>query len=150
MKLRASGRSDVGRKRSQNQDQLAAVDGLSLYVVADGMGGHSGGEIASKIAAETIVAFLEKARTQKTFSEQESVSDAIRKANAAIFKKAQQDAGLHGMGTTNLVRNGRHAGDSLLSTARDLSSRSLPRDHSLVQEKPRRADHARADQIRSR
>ena len=91
--LRAGTATDVGRVRSNNQDSHLVLDAISLYGVADGMGGHQGGEVASAIAVE----LTGKHATEPTL---DSLMAAVRIANRAIFEKAGSDRDLHGMGTT--------------------------------------------------
>ena len=91
--LRAGTATDVGRVRSNNQDSHLVLGATSLYGVADGMGGHQGGEVASAIAVE----LTGKHATEPTL---DSLMAAVRIANRAIFEKAGSDRDLHGMGTT--------------------------------------------------
>lgn len=139
-----AGLSDIGRKRSQNQDRLALSPEMGLFLVADGMGGHLGGETASRIAAEVIPERIQKARKKKNFDAAAALSAAIRDANTEIYKVAQKDAQLNGMGTTAtaaLFDEDRlligHVGDSRCYFARPGALWQATRDHSLVQEKLR-------------
>lgn len=91
--LRAGGATDVGRLRTINQDSLALLSERNLYIVADGMGGHQGGEVASRLAIET----LEVAYQDPTA---ESLADAIAVANHRIRNEGDADPDLRGMGTT--------------------------------------------------
>jgi protein phosphatase len=87
------GATHVGRVRSDNQDQFLIRGDVSLWAVADGMGGHSGGEVASQIACETL---------GRTFAEHtvDGLIEAVEHANAAVFQAGADDPELTGMGTT--------------------------------------------------
>jgi serine/threonine protein phosphatase PrpC len=135
--------SDTGRARSNNQDNIGIINFSDnrnlLAIVADGMGGHQGGETASRIAVDTV---------QKEFSKQLNSRDgflALKKvfqeANKAIFQQAGQSPGLAGMGTTlvaMLLLNGRvyyaNTGDSRLYRIRDGHWSQLSQDHTVVNE----------------
>src|SRR5690242_10360074 len=93
--LKASGATDIGRIRRTNQDQLYLGD--SLFTVADGMGGHVGGEVASLTAVEALKAFYESRPAPRTA---EDLRAAVRHANVAVFQRAQSGTDLRGMGTT--------------------------------------------------
>ncbi len=97
IKINVVGKSDIGRKRSNNQDSFLVAPHLSLFVVADGMGGHSGGEVASAMAVKT----LERAFSEKSEGAlDKKLLDAAQMANQVIFDQSQKDASLRGMGTT--------------------------------------------------
>src|SRR5512144_931934 len=111
MQLAARGITDTGRKRDHNEDSFLVDEGLRLYVVADGMGGHAGGGTASRLAVETIRDRLREARERspEVFDGPGGPEDgrlleflrlAVESACAAIFKAAQGDPTLAGMGTT--------------------------------------------------
>jgi protein phosphatase len=136
--------TDIGRKRSQNQDSSAAQPELGLFIVSDGMGGHQGGETASAIAVETIIESVRKAQQKKTWDPIETMKRAIETASQAIFNKALAEPRLNGMGTTttaalfskNKITLG-HVGDSRCYYLRPGALWQATRDHSLVQEKLR-------------
>ena len=136
--------TDIGRKRQKNQDNGGAFPELGLFVVADGMGGHRGGEVASSLVLEVLPEFVKKAEKKKKWDPRQVISDGIRAANRAIYQKAQQEPDLQGMGTTTvslLFRDGKltvgHVGDSRCYFFRPDAIWQVTRDHSLVQEKLR-------------
>lgn len=144
--------TDVGRKRSQNQDSGAALPELGLFIVSDGMGGHQGGETASITAVETISETVRTSCQNKSWDPRTLVSSAIVAANHAIFEKAVKEPRLQGMGTTttallfkdNLLCIG-HVGDSRCYYFRPNAIWQATRDHSLVQEKLRAGLITRAE-----
>jgi len=125
--------TDVGRVREGNEDAYLVDDAMGLVAVADGMGGHRGGEVASATALEALRAAISAGRPLR-----ESVEDA----NRAVFEKAQSDESLRGMGTTitaaTLAAGGTlligHVGDSRAYLLRDGELRQVTTDHSLVEE----------------
>ena len=83
---------------------LLVDEDINLYAVADGMGGHSGGEVASALAVETLHNFLKEAVQQTNFSPDSHLVDAFQTANIHVFNKSQEnDMELVGMGTTLVV-----------------------------------------------
>ena len=142
--------SDTGRVRAGNEDCAAYVlpnaddpddQRCPIMVVADGMGGHVAGEVASRLACETVLRRLGEA----DLGPAELLRDAIAAANDAILEEARRDPRLEGMGTTLtalLVRDGKawlgHVGDSRAYLLRDDELRQLSEDHSLVGEMVRR------------
>jgi protein phosphatase len=136
--------TDIGRKRQQNQDHGGAFPDLGLFVVADGMGGHRGGETASAMAVETIAASIQEAERQPDWKPAEAIANAIQAANHAIHGRAIDEVNLQGMGTTTtaLLFRGKeltigHVGDSRAYYFRPEAIWQLTRDHSLVAEKLR-------------
>ncbi|MDQ3660141.1 MAG: Stp1/IreP family PP2C-type Ser/Thr phosphatase [Actinomycetota bacterium] len=126
-------RSDVGRVREGNEDSYLAEP--PLFVIADGMGGHSAGEVAS----ETAVKVISDGAAQISSEDPRSLARLLNNANAAIFTKAQSDAALRGMGTTcTLLMAGEssahiaHVGDSRAYRLRDGAIEQLTDDHTLV------------------
>jgi serine/threonine protein phosphatase PrpC len=142
--------TDIGRRRSQNQDNLAVAADLGLFMVADGMGGHQGGETASSIATQVVPHLVRDGQQRNpNWDARTLISQAVRGANEAIFKRALETPSLHGMGTTAtalLFKKDHlyigHVGDSRCylfrrGSAQDLACWQVTRDHSLVQEKLR-------------
>jgi protein phosphatase len=138
--------SDPGRVRENNEDSCSGIipdDGDAragsgaLFIVADGMGGHRGGEIASGLAVKTIGEQYYQSEGDAT----KALLSAFNAANAAIFGEASADATLMGMGTTCTalaLRGGEayvaHVGDSRAYLVRDGDVRQITMDHSLVGE----------------
>ena len=145
--LDSHGDTDVGRVRSVNQDAWAewqdAERQRHFLFVADGMGGHRGGEVASQIAVEEV-GFVFKANAGD--EPPLLLEEAFLRANRSIFDRAQADADLSGMGTTGvallLMGNHRgwvaHVGDSRLYRLRNSELELLTGDHSVVGELIRR------------
>ncbi|MCB1214961.1 MAG: Stp1/IreP family PP2C-type Ser/Thr phosphatase [Deltaproteobacteria bacterium] len=151
MKIQCYGISNVGMKRSQNEDSYLINDEIGLYMVADGMGGHLGGEFASKLAVTTVEellsGFLDPEVTQihGVNTEGSDVGDrllhAIQEAGRRIHHESLYDEKLRGMGTTAvavLFDNGKfyvaHVGDSRAYLLRESALQQLTEDHSLVTE----------------
>jgi serine/threonine protein phosphatase PrpC len=129
MRLSSFAGTDVGRLRSGNEDSYFC--GRTVFAVADGLGGHQGGEVASAAAIEPLAA-LDGRELAKPAEAAEVLAAAIREANAAIIDRAAGDPGLWGMGTT--VTAAALAGDRHLQLAHVGDSRAyLLRDGSLVQ-----------------
>ena len=139
-------KSDIGRAREMNQDAYYASqpsDTVGLYIVADGMGGYNGGEVASSLAVTATKDFIENnfAETEHTKEKlQELVKNAIEYANMLVYEKSKEVPELQGMGTTievALVHNNRvyigHVGDSRIYRIRKEFIRKLTTDHSYVQ-----------------
>lgn len=144
--IKAYAKSDVGKVREMNQDYYYisnSLDEVQLYILADGMGGYNGGEIASKIAVETAKNYIEN-----NFKEIEKDRDSIIQllgssmeyANMVVYEKSQKKPELYGMGTTLeicLIYNNKvyigHIGDSRIYRIRKEFIRKLTQDHSYVQ-----------------
>ncbi|MBW6409787.1 Stp1/IreP family PP2C-type Ser/Thr phosphatase [Clostridium weizhouense] len=133
--------SDVGLKRTLNEDFTIYLEkeDFKIYVVADGMGGHNAGEVASKMAAEQIVKYVE----EKFFSitKEELIESAIQKSNELIFEYSKTNQALNGMGTTVtaclITKDFIHianVGDSSCLAVKDGKITKITKDHSLVQE----------------
>ncbi len=133
MRIDAGATSDVGRVRDGNEDSFLVDDRIGLYAVADGMGGHLGGEVASATALEALRA---------AFANGQPIDDAIKVANSSVYAKGISTPALAGMGTTltavtpageaGLVVG--HVGDSRAYRIRDGAIAQITEDHSLVEE----------------
>ncbi len=133
--------SDIGLVRKLNEDYLGSIedDKKRLYVVADGMGGHNAGEIASKIAVESTIEYV---NTQAEYDDLGNIlSDAIKFANNKIYQHALSDSNTAGMGTTItacLIYNGKtiiaNVGDSSCFAIKEDGITKVTKDHSLVQQ----------------
>jgi PPM family protein phosphatase len=157
MKIISCGITDIGRKRQRNEDSYLVNDKLKLYVVADGMGGHAGGEFASKIAVSTVEEIFkgdDRAKSKVAPSyldteapkgedifEQDRLKDAITRAGSMIVRRASEEPELRGMGTTSTVilfmedkAYIAHVGDSRCYCVRDGKITQITEDHSLVHE----------------
>ena len=148
---KASGLSDVGVIRSHNEDCFDIDPEHQVFVVADGMGGHSHGEIASKLAVEAIREFVERTTDDDSTlpfdldpqlgRHGNRLRAAIRVAHDRVLRAIRQDASLHGMGTTvvGLLLDGdsaaiAHVGDSRAYRLRDGNLELLTQDHTWVNE----------------
>ncbi|MDB4981570.1 MAG: serine/threonine phosphatase [Myxococcales bacterium] len=162
----------MGRKRHHNEDSLLCNNELSLFAVADGMGGHLGGERASRMAVEILEREIEKARREGTLAaaaanagkETDPVGALLRQAvieaDRSIYETALATPALAGMGTTltALLFDGDqlhmgHVGDSRAYLYRDGRARQLTEDHSWIQEQVRAglisAEEARESRFRN-
>jgi len=152
MQFKVGVKTDIGRKRSQNQDSVASHPELGLFIVADGMGGHRGGETASAMAVEAIPRVVKKAQEKPDWDPTQALIDAIRTANQGIFSRSVEERELQGMGTTtvsvlfkdDLLTIG-HVGDSRCYFLRPHAIWQATRDHSLVAEKLRAGLITRAE-----
>lgn len=151
----AAGHTDVGRRREKNEDSFVIDNTLGLAMVADGMGGHSGGEIASRMAVDTVVQIIREftADPEMTLPGNTSfrphdhggkLNYAIQEAGHRIFERACREAPLKGMGTTTVVifvAEDRvylgNVGDSRGYLLRDGLFRQVTQDHSFVGEQVR-------------
>ena len=129
--------------RSGNEDNFASdADGdRGLFIVADGMGGHAAGEVASEMAVQIVMRELADVRDLSDPKAAATVAEALRHANRAIHDRTASEVDKQGMGTTAsvlLVSGSRYmigqVGDSLIYLLRDGALRQLTKDHSYVQE----------------
>lgn len=144
--VRFYGLTDIGQSRKENQDRIylpSEEDMLQYFIVADGMGGANGGEVASTAAIEVVKDYIEQNVENIDFEEytfETLLEQAILAANKFIYHKASNDKQLKGMGTTLIVvilyRNRAyigHVGDSRVYRIRKNIMRQLTKDHSYVQ-----------------
>jgi serine/threonine protein phosphatase PrpC len=151
MRAVAAGISDVGLQRDHNEDSFAILSEQELYVVADGMGGHRAGDVASRLATDAIVDFFRATAVEDVtwpfhfdsrLSEEENrLLTGIRIANRQIIERSARSRECHGMGTTVVgalfsPRKGKmyigHVGDSRAYRVRNGGITQMTRDHSLV------------------
>lgn len=149
-RIHGYGCTDVGMVRESNQDNYLLAEGMRLYVVADGMGGHNGGEVASQLAVETIDDYVRLRLEDGPMTHDgplekhpaiELMASALKQASARIHRTAIRTPELHGMGTTvtGLCFHGRfafvgHVGDSRAYLIRNGRIEQLSDDHSMVAE----------------
>lgn len=140
-------KSDIGKAREINQDYYSIPspeDHLQIFILADGMGGYNGGEIASKLATESAKNYIETNFNQIEHTRDEIlklIRNAIEYANMVVFEKSKVQEELQGMGTTldicfiynNKIYIG-HVGDSRIYRIRGEIIRKLTKDHSYVQQ----------------
>ncbi|MFZ5476420.1 MAG: Stp1/IreP family PP2C-type Ser/Thr phosphatase [Myxococcota bacterium] len=173
MRITSCGITDVGVKRTNNEDNYLINEELNLYIVCDGMGGHAGGEFASAIAVNTVEEVLADLETHPDATPPAAEDDdagteimrerlryAIRLAGKRIFEKAAAEPEYRGMGTTCLALlfdTGNayvaHVGDSRGYLVREGRIEQLTEDHSLVNEKIRAGlltpDQARTHKLKN-
>ena len=139
-------KSDIGKAREINQDYYYISEENEeprLYILADGMGGYKGGEIASKLATESAKKYIQS-NFCNIIKEKEEIlkliESAVEYANMVVYEKSKEDANLEGMGTTLeicLIYNNKayigHVGDSRIYRIRKNIIRKLTKDHSYVQ-----------------
>src|SRR5207244_657772 len=161
--IRSWARTDVGRKRSHNEDAYLVDESLGLYAVADGMGGHAAGEVASTLAVQSLrdalageKAVLDAFARTPSIEARESVAQAmeraVQKACADVYALSLGDPSKRGMGTTlvALLACGRsaviaHVGDSRAYLFRKDRVHQLTEDHTIVQEQLKRGLITKAD-----
>ena len=154
MEIQAAGLTDVGLKREGNEDAFSSDENSGLFIVADGMGGHLAGEVASRIAVEMIGSSFRRWTANETPVEElygapdasltlpgNYLSSSIRLANRVVYEMAREHDQYRGMGTTVAVVHvtpslivTANAGDSRIYLIRDGKLERLSRDHTLVSE----------------
>jgi len=150
LRIEVAGETNVGMKRQHNEDNFSVLEESGLYIVADGMGGHASGEVASKMAVDAMKEFFistaqDPERTwpykmdRSRGYEENRLITGIKLANLRIFESAQRDVRQRGMGTTIVVlfavEDGvycAHVGDSRGYRIRDGKIEQLTEDHSLL------------------
>ena len=151
MRIRYAAKTDPGLKRNHNEDYFSLIEDEQLFLVADGMGGHACGEVASKMAADVIREFFVRSKDddatwpfkmdrQLTYLENRLVV-GIKLANQRIFEAASRDLRLKGMGTTVVIGQIAadrfyiaHVGDSRCYRVRNGDIKQMTRDHSLLED----------------
>jgi PPM family protein phosphatase len=149
-RIEVAGETNVGRKRNHNEDNFAIMAEFGLFMVADGMGGHASGEVASKMAVDAMQEFFSmtqddpertwpyKMDRSKGYEENRLIT-GIKLANLRIYEAAQRESKKRGMGTTFVgiftANDGvyvAHVGDSRVYRFRDGKLEMLTEDHSLL------------------
>ncbi len=150
MTVRFAGETDVGRKRKHNEDSIHLPEKLRLAIVADGMGGHASGEVASAMAVERVLEYFRKTSEEQVLTwpykvdrdaraEINRMTQAVMLANIEIFELSRREKGKKGMGTTvvaayflddTMVIG--HVGDSRVYRIRNGEITQLTEDHSLI------------------
>lgn len=140
MAIISAGDSDIGQKRKTNQDSICLYPERHFYAVADGMGGHNGGDIASQMSVKIFPEFIEK--NINTMDCAQILEESIKFVNKSIYEHGQKHEELKGMGTTitcimfdgATIKVG-NIGDSRTYLISKNKLYQVTRDHSLVQEK---------------
>ncbi len=144
--MRAFAKTDIGKARDMNQDYYyisKPEDKISIFILADGMGGYNGGEIASKLATMATLGYIQS-NFENIPKEREEIlkliKSAMEYANMVVYEKSKEQKELEGMGTTLevcLIYNNKlyigHIGDSRIYRLRGEFFRKLTHDHSYVQ-----------------
>lgn len=150
-KVLLHGKTDVGSVRDHNEDAIGCDEEIGLAVLADGMGGHRGGEMASAITVSTVLEQVSEKTKQIRSGDTDDdtgysaeslvVFDAVTRANSNVHDSSEANAQYRGMGTTVVVLmfyddrfTVAHVGDSRLYRLRDNKLEQITRDHSLMQE----------------
>ena len=151
LRIEVAGETNVGMKRTHNEDNFSIMEESGLYIVADGMGGHASGEVASKMAADVMQEFYARSKDDEatwpykmdrhlSYVENRLVI-GIKMANQRIFQAASKEMKLKGMGTT--IVSGQvvgdkfyiaHVGDSRCYRIRGSAIQQMTRDHSLLED----------------
>lgn len=152
MGIISAGATDIGRKRKTNQDSICLDPSHNFFAVADGMGGHNGGDIASQMSAKLMPEYV--AAHAKTDPEV-LMKEMIQKINQSILDKATASPDLHGMGTTIsaiyfagpqlFIGN---VGDSRVYMINNQNIYQMTRDHSFVQEKLNMGIYTREEAVK--
>ena len=150
VRIEVAGETNVGRKRAHNEDNFALMPEFGLYLVADGMGGHASGEVASKMSIDALQEFLTETADdpERTWPykmdrsrgyEENRLITGVKLANLRIYETSQRDGKKRGMGTTFVCLYAAddgifiaHVGDSRCYRFRDGKLEALTEDHSLL------------------
>jgi serine/threonine protein phosphatase PrpC len=153
----------MGKKRAHNEDSFICDDNLGLFIVADGMGGHAAGDVASKIAVATVVEYMKESNRDPEMTppfgmesnltlEENHLKLSIQLANKKIYRHSSLDRNFKGMGTTIVVIyfkseyiNIAHVGDSRAYHIRDGAINLITEDHSWVNEQVRAGLMSKSD-----
>ncbi len=154
MKIFSAGLTDIGRKRDNNEDSFYSDDHVGLYIVADGMGGHRAGEVASDTVVSSIKDYMEAFHTSPVAQEASetnmspaatAVCHSIELANRVVYQLSQDQGSYKGMGSTAAVAYmydntfiTANVGDSRIYLIRKNSIEQLTRDHTLLAEQMRK------------
>lgn len=144
--IKAYAKTDIGKVREKNEDYYLisnSLDEIQLYMLADGMGGYNGGEVASKLAIQSAKNYIEN-NFKQISKDKESIiqliASSMEYANMVVYEKSQENKELEKMGTTLeicLIYNNKafigHIGDSRIYRIRKEFMRKLTQDHSYVQ-----------------
>ena len=150
MRVRFAGNTNIGRRRDHNEDSISLPENERLAIVADGMGGHASGEVASRLAVELITDHFTETGKQQTLTWPYKVDRDLRThtnrmitgfmlANLEIWERSQREPRLKGMGTTcvgmyfldDAIIIG-HVGDSRCYRSRGIELTQMTEDHSLI------------------
>src|SRR5688572_21770052 len=145
LQLEVASASHCGRVREHNEDWASVDRDAGLAVLADGMGGHNAGEVASRMAADLVISGIRAAAGRDGHLDatraEDLVANQVAAANSGVFEAARVERRYDGMGTTLVVAvwhaagvTWGHVGDSRLYLLRRGELRQLTRDHSIVQE----------------
>lgn len=148
--VQVAGETNVGMKRTHNEDTFSVIEDENLFIVCDGMGGHASGEVASQMAVETLRNFFRDTREDPELTwpykmdrsrryEENRLITGIKLANLKIHEASKREQKYHGMGTTVVcvyfVDEGAylaHVGDSRIYRVRDGQFQQITEDHSLL------------------
>jgi len=139
-KILMHGQTDSGLRRDHNEDTIGCNEEISLAVLADGMGGHRGGEMASAITVSTVLELISD-KTIEHSAVSRLIHSAITQANTNVYSASKKNPQYRGMGTTIVAIifydncfTVAHVGDSRLYRLRNSKLETLTKDHSFVQE----------------
>ncbi len=148
--IEVAGETNVGMKRTHNEDTYSIIEEENLFVVCDGMGGHASGEVASQMAVQTLKTFFKDTREDPEMTwpykmdrsrryQENRLITGIKLANLRIHEASKRDSKYHGMGTTIVsvffVEDGvylTHVGDSRIYRIREGVIEQITEDHSLL------------------